>query len=195
MLTMRSRPPAVKPNSTAAAPASVASPRPRQGAGQAPSHLDRRKDLGQEMRHGEPRPPDHGPAGPVEQRLDPEAVALVARRHPLEEAGRLLLRHAGPERVPPERLLGVNDRELVEVAQARRGAGRGAASSASGCRAGPRRHGRSAEREPGRVGQRGVATRPGGRRRRAGRAGRTARHGRPPARRPPRPRPRPSHRW
>ena len=107
------------------------------GAGQAPPHLDGRQDLGQEVRHGEPRPADHGPAGPVDQRLDPEAVAVVARRHPFEESGRLLLRHAGPERVPPERLLGVDDGQLVEVARRRRGAGPVAASSASGCRAGP----------------------------------------------------------
>src|ERR1700749_2533927 len=46
----------------------------------APTHPDGGKDPGQEVRHRQPGPADHGAAGPVEQRLDPEAVALVARQ-------------------------------------------------------------------------------------------------------------------
>ncbi len=149
------------------------------GPGQAPSHLDRRKDLGQEMRHGEPRPPDHGAAGPMEQRLDPEAVALVARRHPLQETGGLLLGHAGAQRVPPERLVGVQDGQLVEVTQderaqdeARRGQGRNAGMVHRS--EGPVNPTGARGRQPGRGHD------PAGRSlHRAGPAGRSGRHGRP----------------
>src|ERR1700729_3208408 len=39
---------------------------------EAPPHLDGRKDLGQEVRHSQTGPPDHGPALPIDHRLEPE---------------------------------------------------------------------------------------------------------------------------
>ena len=171
--------PSVKPNSTAAAPASVARPAPAPGRRQAPPHLDGRQDLGQEVRHGEARPPDHGPAGPVDQRLDPEAVA--ARSAPVTRSRNSAVSSfdmpaaAGTTRTTPRR----GWRPARRGRRGRRGAGPAAAWSASGMPGSSTVRRRSAQREPGRVGQRGVTARPGGRRRRAGPAGTTARPGRP----------------
>ena len=110
MLTMRSSPPGEAP---------VDGRRPRLGGqaaaaarlGQAPAHLDRGEDLGQEVRHREAGPPDELAALTVLERLDAEAVGLVA---PITRSRKSCVSSsdmARAERVPPEGRVGVDDRE------------------------------------------------------------------------------------
>ena len=154
-------------------------------ARQAPPDLDRRQDLGQEVRHRQTGPADHGAAGAIDQRLDPEAVAPVARNHALEELACLLLAHGGAQRVPPERLFPMDHCELVEIfgdegpkdeTLRRQRGDAGLCHGVSPTAARARRPGRG----PGLDGRRP---------RRAAGAGRIAPIGPPACRRPPRPTP------
>src|SRR5580704_14382099 len=67
------------------------------------------------MRHREPGPSDHRPAGPVDDRLEAEAVGVVPLHYMGEKVLGLVLRHAAAQRIPPERLLRVEDGERGKV--------------------------------------------------------------------------------
>ena len=87
-----------------------------EGSGQAPAHLDRGQDLGQEMRNRETRPPDEPAALTLDDGLDAKAVALVAPDHAVDKPLGVRRRHGTAERVPPEGRVGVDRHQVVEVA-------------------------------------------------------------------------------
>ena len=181
----------MKPKATAAAPASVARPRPRHGPARRHPTSTAGRIVGQEMRHGESRPPDHGPARPVDQ--PPRSRSRRCRSAPAPAGGTQpvssfdIARRSGYHQ---------NDSSAWRAASSSRSVGtkgrrtsRG--SSASECRACPRSG--PVSRAGARARRPGTGRGPAGRSaRRAGPVGTTARPGRRLGRRPPRPRPHPS---